>query len=137
MYKEISININNLIFKYYDEDKIVKVYMFEPHVAFYLGDIKYEMFLEILNRFNTFKSKNLNKISITGMMSKKSSIYSDFKFTIKRKNNLSTTPIKFKIYKKYSYTNGKEWVKMGSIEFKNFSEFDDFVENLALLTKLK
>ena len=59
---------------------------------------------------------------------------SDFKFELKKKKNLS---IIFKIYQKYNDINNGKWRKVYKLKFKNFSEFDDFVDNLTLLTKLK
>ena len=131
MYKEIQIHISSLIFInnpfYY---KKIRLNISDPMGDKWLGDIEYDMFSYILSKFKKFKFENLSKISITKMMSKSNKY--DFKFELKRKENLS---IILKIYQKSN--DNSEWEKIDDLKFKNFSEFDDFVENLTLLTKLK
>lgn len=125
MYKEIVIHIASLIFInnpfYY---KKIRLNMSDPMGDKWLGDIEYDMFSDILSKFKKFKFENLSKISITKIMSVSDKY--DFKFELKRKENLS---IILKFYQKCNVND--EWEELEDLEFLNS------IDNLALLTKLK
>ena len=132
MYKEIKLDIDQLTFYNLFINKSIRLCIVNPLGDYWSGDIGYNSFDTIINDFKTFESKNLSKISIENMMSTTNTYDSDFK--LKKKKNLS---IIFKIYQKYNDINNAEWRKVYKLKFKNFTEFDDFVDNLTLLTKLK
>ena len=134
MYKEIKLDIDQLNFYNLFINKSIRLCVVNPLGDYWSGDIGYNSFDTIINDFKTFESKNLSKISIENMMSTTNMYDSDFKFELKKKKNLS---IIFKIYQKYNDINNAEWRRVYKLKFKNFSEFDDFVEDLTLLTKLK
>ena len=134
MHKEIRLDIDQLTFYNLFNNKGIRLHIVNPLGDHWTGDLGYNAFFTIINDFKTFESKNLSKISITNIMSTANTYDSDFKFKLKKKKNLS---IIFKIYQKYNDINNAEWRKIYKLKFKNFSEFDDFVDNLTLLTKLK
>lgn len=130
MYKEMVIHIGSLIFENSSVYKSIRFYISDPMGNKWIGDIEYIMFSYILLKFKKFRFENLSKISITRLMSNSNKY--DLKFELKRKDKFS---IIFKIYQKCN--NNSEWEKLDDLKFKNFIEFDDFLENLSLLTKFK
>ena len=136
MHKEIKLDIDQLTFYNLFANKSIRLCVPDPFGNYWSGDISYNSFDTIINDFKTFRSKNLSKISIENIMSTTNTSDSDFKFELKKKKNLS---IIFKIYQKYNDINNADWRKVYKLKFLNFNftEFDDFVENLSLLTKLK
>ena len=140
MDRSISLELNNeFTIEYIKNRNIVKVICNPKPKEKVRYLINYSSFKYLLDLIITFRSKQLSSVDcfIPKLIESKYSSNGNDQvlFTLKRNSKLSTSSIKFKISRRRN--DKKEWKKIYQLKFKNSFEFDDFVDNLTLLTKLK